>query len=136
MTILAVLVGGLVGSGLRLGIDALIPHGDDQFPVSTLLINVVGAFTLGLLVGRVWPTASPWLKAGLGTGLMGSFTTFSALVVSLGTLTVGGQPLLALGYLAATLALGFGAAALGLRLGGWSPGRSAPDPIPLPPADA
>ncbi len=130
MTIVAVLIGGLVGSGLRLGIDALIPHGDDQFPLSTLLINVAGAFVLGLLVGRVWPTASAVLRAGLGTGLMGSFTTFSAVVVSLATLTTAGEPLLALAYLAATLLLGSGAAALGLRLGGWSPDARVRAPLP------
>lgn len=133
MTVVVVLIGGLVGCGLRLGIDALVPHVDDQFPVSTLFINVVGALVLGLLVGRVWPTASPVLRAGLGTGVMGSFTTFSAVVVSLATLTTAGEPLLALAYLAATLLLGFGAAALGLRLGGWS--SDGRDPVPLPTAD-
>lgn len=113
----AVLLGGAVGTALRLGIDLGIPHSDDGFPVSTLLINTVGAFALGMLVARVWPTASSWLRAGLGAGLLGSFTTFSAVAVSLVSLASGGSWMLAAGYLAATLVLGLGAAWLGLRLG-------------------
>lgn len=115
--LLAVLGGGAVGTALRLGIDTLLPHGDTDFPGSTLLINTLGAFVLGLLVGRVWPGAASWLRAGLGAGLLGSFTTFSALAVSLVSLTAAGFGMLALAYLAATLVLGLAAAALGLRLG-------------------
>lgn len=115
--LLAVLVGGAVGTALRLGIDTLVPHGDADFPVSTLAINTLGAFVLGFLVARVWLGATTWLRAGLGAGLLGSFTTFSALVVSLVSLTAAGFGMLALAYLVATLVLGLAAAALGLRLG-------------------
>jgi CrcB protein len=115
--ILAVLVGGALGTALRLGIDTLLPHPDDAFPFSTLLINTVGAFALGLLVARVWPGAPDWLRAGLGAGLLGSFTTFSAVAVSLLSLTRAGEWMPAAAYLVATLLLGLGAAWLGLRAG-------------------
>src|SRR5688500_3802498 len=115
MNILAVLVGGLVGTALRLAVDALLPHGDAGFPWSTLLINVTGSFALGMLVARVWPIAPEWLRLGLGTGVLGSFTTFSALVASSFLLTASGLPLIALVYVVATLAAGIGAALLGLR---------------------
>lgn len=115
--LLAVVLGGAIGTALRLGIDALVPHGDTGFPLSTLLINTVGAFTLGLLVARLWSSAPSWLKAGLGAGLLGSFTTFSALAVSLVSLSEAGEWMTALLYLAASLVLGLGAAWLGLRLG-------------------
>ena len=78
-SLFAVLVGGALGTGLRLALDLLIVHGDADFPVSTLIINVVGAIALGFLTARLWPTARPWVRAGLGPGLLGSFTTFSAL---------------------------------------------------------
>jgi fluoride exporter len=117
VNVLAVLVGGLVGTGLRLTVDALLPHGDAGFPLSTLLINVTGSFALGMLVARVWPVAPEWLRLGLGTGVLGSFTTFSALVASSFLLTVSGLPLIALAYVVATLAAGIGAALLGLRIG-------------------
>lgn len=120
----AVVVGGAVGTALRLAIDVGLPHADDAFPLSTLLTNTVGAFALGMLVARLWPTASSWLRAGLGAGLLGSFTTFSAVAVSLVSLASAGSWMLAVSYLAATLVLGLGAAWAGLRLGG-----SRPSPI-------
>jgi CrcB protein len=123
VTIIAIVVGGLVGTGLRLGIDALLPHADDAFPWSTLLINVVGSFALGALVARVWQIAPHWLKAGLGAGLLGSFTTFSALAVSLVTLAEADEWLLAAGYLSVSLVAGLGAATVGLFLG------RGPEPI-------
>lgn len=113
----AVIVGGIVGTGLRLAIDVLLPHADDGLAVSTLIANVVGAFALGLLVGRLWPTAASWLRAGLGAGLLGSFTTFSALAISVVALAASDQWMLALAYAVVTLTLGLAAAALGLRLG-------------------
>ncbi|MGE3192257.1 MAG: CrcB family protein [Microbacteriaceae bacterium] len=117
MNLLAVFAGGLIGAGLRLGIDALLPHtAPGSFPWSTLLINVAGSFALGLLVARVWPTAPGWLRYGLGTGLLGAFTTFSAVVISLIQL-FGEYPAIAALYLLASLVLGLGAAGLGLRLG-------------------
>lgn len=115
--LVAVLVGGAIGTALRLAIDTAVPHGDSEFPVSTLVINTVGALALGILVARLWPRASAWLRAGLGAGLLGSFTTFSAVTVSLVALSSAGEWMLAAGYLVATLALGWGAAALGLSLG-------------------
>ena len=114
---LAVAVGGMLGAALRLGIDTALPHGDAEFAASTLLVNVLGSFALGLLVGRAWLGAPGWLRAGLGPGLLGSFTTFSAVAVSLVAMSTEGEWMLAASYLVATLVLGLGAATLGLRVG-------------------
>lgn len=50
------------------------------FPYGTLLINIVGSLLIGLvyvlLVERL-PTGPLW-RAGLMTGVLGGFTTFSA----------------------------------------------------------
>ncbi|QCR18377.1 fluoride efflux transporter FluC [Agrococcus sp. SGAir0287] len=108
---LAVLVGGALGTALRAGIDLATPS---AHPWPTLGVNVAGALALGLLVARVWPIAPEWLRAGLGTGLLGGFTTFSALA-----LVVAQRPdAEALVYAAASIVLGIAAAWLGLRLGG------------------
>ena len=131
MSLVAVLLGGILGTGMRLTLDAVLPHSDAQFPWSTLIINVVGSFVLALLVARVWPTAPAWLRAGLGTGVLGSFTTFSALIVSLLTLTQAGLPLLALVYLVVSLAAGLAAAFAGLRLGLRLGGRRVAPAPPL-----
>lgn len=116
MTLVAILIGGMLGTGLRLAVDQLVVP-ESAFPWATLLINVVGSFVLGFLVARVWPSAPAWLRAGLGTGLLGSFTTFSAVIVSLLTLTGAGMTMLAVAYLVVSLLLGFAAALLGVRLG-------------------
>jgi CrcB protein len=123
VTLVAIIVGGLVGTGLRLGIDALLPRADDAFPWSTLLINVVGSFALGALVARLWPVAPHWLKAGLGAGLLGSFTTFSALTVSFVTLIDAGSGDVAVLYVVVSIVAGLAAALIGLRLG------TGPEPI-------
>lgn len=116
---LAVAVGGMLGTGIRLLVDTTLPHEASGLPISTLLVNVVGAFVLGLLVSSIWtrPRTPNWAKAGLGTGLLGSFTTFSALITSLLSDATQGLWWLALVYLLASLVLGFAAAALGLRIG-------------------
>jgi CrcB protein len=116
MTLVAVVLGGILGTGLRLAIDQLVAP-ESAFPWATLLINVLGSLVLGFLVARVWPSAPGWLRAGLGTGLLGSFTTFSAVIVSLLTLTAAGMTGLAVVYLVVSLLLGFAAALLGIRLG-------------------
>ncbi len=116
-SILAVFLGGAAGTAIRLLIDATIVHSDTQFPLSTLLINVVGSLVLAILVSRVWPIAPDWLRAGLGPGLLGGFTTFSAVMASMVTLAASNQIVLALAYLALTLVLGFGAAAFGFWIG-------------------
>jgi fluoride exporter len=113
----AVLIGGAIGGGLRLELDVVLPHTPSEFPWDTLLINVVGSFALALLISRVWPIAPEWVRAGLGPGLLGGFTTFSAVMVSMVTLATSGEIVLAIVYIVATLVLGFGAAALGIWVG-------------------
>jgi CrcB protein len=117
MTVIAVLVGGLLGTALRLGFDAILPHADDTFPLSTLILNIVGSFVLAVLVSRVWDRAAPWLRAGLGTGLLGSFTTFSAVAVAFVSLTEANRLWLAIVYVVVSVILGLLAAWAGLRLG-------------------
>ena len=117
MNVAAVFVGGLVGTGLRLGLDALLPHEAGQFPWSTLIVNLLGSFALGVLVARVWPSAPEWLRFGLGTGLLGSFTTFSAVIASLFALTASDEAALAALYLGVSVTGGLLLAAIGLRWG-------------------
>ena len=109
---LAILLGGAVGTGLRLLVDALVPVA--TFPLATLLVNLVGAYVLGRLAGAM-PHAPPRVRAFVGTGVLGSFTTFSAVAVDL--VALGGRPLVLATYAVATLAGGLGAARLGRAQG-------------------
>lgn len=79
--ILAVLIGGAIGSLLRFlfatGVNALLPK---NFPWGIFFVNVLGSFIIGLLagllVGRFELTA--FWRAGIFIGLLGGFTTFSS----------------------------------------------------------
>lgn len=109
----------MLGTSIRLALDLLMPHGSTEFPVGTLLVNAVGSFALGLLISTLWgrPGIPYWLKAGAGAGLLGAFTTLSAVMVSLVSQAASGQWILAAGYLVASVVLGLLAAGVGLRLG-------------------
>lgn len=128
---LAVAVGGLIGTGLRLACDLAFPHGDGEFPVETLIVNLVGSFVLGWLVGGLWtrPTTPRWLKAGLGSGVIGSFTTLSAVMASLLALTREGDQWLGGVYLLVSVLGGLAVAAAGLRIGSLIAHRPMPTEI-------
>ncbi len=117
--VLAVAIGGLIGTGCRLAIDAALPHAGHAFPWSTFLTNLLGALVLGWLVGGLWkvPGVPRWVRAGVGAGVLGSFTTFSAVMVSLVGMSTSGVIGETLVYLLLSVVLGLGAATLGLRLG-------------------
>lgn len=79
-------------------------------------VNVIGAFVLGLIVGRKFQARWQLL---LGTGFCGSLTTFSSWMVDCVTLMGTGQWAQALGLIGITLGLGLGFGAVGLMLGRW-----------------
>ena len=117
-----VFVGGAVGTGLR----AVISAGASPLrgvPVAVLVVNVVGAFVLGLLLQRLHHAGPDDgrrrdLRLLLGTGLLGGFTTYSALAADTAVLLSDGRTGSALLYAGGTLVLGLVAALLGLRCGG------------------
>jgi CrcB protein len=108
----AVLVGGLVGSVARHAIQRAAD--DSGFPWGTLLVNVVGAFFLGVLTSRVARSRRPEFAAAfLGVGALGAFTTFSALVGQVEGMSFPK----AMAYASASVVLGLAAAVIGSRLG-------------------
>ncbi|MFJ8063358.1 fluoride efflux transporter CrcB [Psychrobacillus sp. NPDC096426] len=58
----------------------LILFPDTHFPFATLVINLVGCYTLAYLTSRVFRISSQ-LKTVIGNGFIGAFTTFSAFSV-------------------------------------------------------
>lgn len=77
MTFLFVGLGGALGAMCRYGIS-LIPYKGD-FPVLTLITNLLGAIIIGIIVGIVSgkDSVSPHLQPFWKTGFCGGFTTFS-----------------------------------------------------------
>ena len=118
----AVFVGGVAGTAARyLAEETIRPWG--AWPGATFLVNVVGAFVLGVLLealARRGPDLGGRrrLRLLLGTGFLGAFTTYSALAVETVLLSRDGRPWLAAAYAAASLVVGVVAAAAGIRLGG------------------
>jgi CrcB protein len=76
-------LGGAVGTSVRLGLTLTL--GDALGPALVPAINVVGAFALGLVIGSLARRpAGRRAKAAqmfLGTGVLGGFTTYSALAL-------------------------------------------------------
>ncbi len=115
----AVAAGGLVGTELRYAAGLLFPESSGAVPWTTLTINVAGSFILATLT-TVWiarPKTAFWLRAGIGPGLLGSFTTFSALVMAVEQDFRGGSHAVWLAYLGLSLVLGLAAAAAGWKTG-------------------
>jgi fluoride exporter len=107
---------GAVGSLLRFRLDALVQQRvNGAFPLGTLAVNLVGSFCLGLLTG-LGVTGDTLLV--LGTGLLGSFTTFSTWMLEAERLAEEGEGRLAFANVAVPLATGLGAALLGWLVGG------------------
>jgi CrcB protein len=114
MTTLYVAVGGMLGVLARYGIGRLTFH-HEALLWSTVAINVVGSFLLGLLVAEHWFGRD--LREGIGVGFLGGFTTFSTFSVQAVLEVEGGRAELALVYVLASVLGGIAAAVAGYALG-------------------
>lgn len=114
MTTLFVAVGGVLGVLARFGIGRLTVH-HEHLLWSTVGINIVGSFLLGLLVAEPWFGRD--LREGLGVGFLGGFTTFSTFSVQAVLEVDAGEPSRAAVYVVASVAGGLVAAAAGYAFG-------------------
>jgi len=85
-----------------------------SLPLGTFVINIGGAFILGLLAGLA-VTGETLVLAGTAT--LGSYTNFSTWMLESQRLTEDGELPLALLNLLGSLVVGVGAAALGHAIG-------------------
>ena len=109
----AVFAGGAAGALARTGLAEAWPAGPGALPWATLLANVAGCVLLGAVL--VLTAAGSLRRAGLGPGLCGGLTTFSAFQVELVELARDGDLALAVGYGVLSLAAGLAALELGRR---------------------
>jgi len=113
-----VALGGLLGTLARYHLQAVLqPRSAINFPVGTLVVNLLGSLILGFIARLALETAafSPETRAGLTIGLCGGFTTMSSFAYESLALLGDGQYARAAGYFVATtigsvLAVAVGAA--------------------------
>lgn len=107
-----VALGGMAGALSRFGVQKLMPK--TVLPVATLIVNLLGSFMLGWIVGH-------GIKGDLylfaATGFMGAFTTFSTLNVDLVKLIINKQSKDVVVYVVSTYIGGLLSAAAGLFIG-------------------
>ena len=119
-----VFAGGFAGTVLRAWLQETVPTATavllQGVPLTTLAINVVGSFLLGWLV-VAWARRTR-LRLLLGTGLLGGFTTYSALSADTVELLGAGRVGVAALYGVGTVVLGLVAAAAGMAAAGKAAG--------------
>lgn len=116
-----VFVGGVCGTWVRAELSNRFPDAADAWPWTTFWINVSGAFVLGVLLGLLARLGddSGWrrrARLGVGTGVLGGYTTYSTFAVEVVERQRDSLILLSTGYALASLVCGVLAAAIGLRV--------------------
>ena len=114
MTTLYVAVGGMLGVLARFGIGRLTLH-HEALIWSTVAINIIGSFLLGLLVAEHWFSRD--VREGIGVGFLGGFTTFSTFSVQAVLEVDAGEPVRAIVYILASVVGGLLGATAGFLLG-------------------
>lgn len=118
ITVLLIAIAGGAGAALRFVLDGAVKtRVHTKLPPGTMLINVLGAFVLGIVTALTGTLISHEAELVLGIGLLGGFTTFSTASLESVTLARGGRWGLAAVNALGMLALGLAAAALGLWVG-------------------
>lgn len=104
METLCVIVGGALGSTTRYYLGKRFASRHQHIPVGTFIINVSGAFLLGVVTGF---DISALLYGLFAEGFLGAYTTFSTFMFEDFVLLQNNRILSAVVYVLATLVLSF-----------------------------
>ena len=112
--ILLVGAGSFLGGIFRYLLSSNVEGRTTQFPFGTFLVNLIGCFCIGCLLGIIerWQWGTEW-RLFLITGLLGGFTTFSAFSAETLLLIKTGNVSTAIFYVLGSIILGVGLAFLG-----------------------
>lgn len=118
-TLLLVGLGGAVGTAVRFAVEEAVSAGANGWPWATFLINTSGALILAALLEALSLTGQDdgWrrqVRLGVGTGVLGGYTTYSSFMVETALLGGVGQYLVAFSYAAVSILLGLLAAWIGM----------------------
>ncbi|ACS84889.1 fluoride efflux transporter CrcB [Musicola paradisiaca] len=120
-TLLAVFLGGGIGSLLRWQLSVRFNSVFPQMPAGTLIANLTGAFIIGAAMSMFirQPDLSPHWKLFITTGFCGGLTTFSTFSFEVVALLQNGEWVAALLNLLLNLAGSLLMTALAFALVGW-----------------
>jgi len=115
--LIVVVLGGMVGTGLRFGAAEFADSQGWPTSVALLIVNSLGAFALGWFVEWRSRRNMPDLAAVLvSAGVLASFTTFSGVMVEAAELARSAKVLAAMGLLAASVGAGWAFAVAGRQV--------------------
>jgi fluoride exporter len=110
-----VALAGAAGAVLRFVVDGhVLARSGGRLPWGTALVNLSGAFVLGIIAGAAPGHA---LTLIVGTGFLGAYTTFSTWMLESLLLGESGRVNAAVVNVAGQLVVGLAVAALGFGLG-------------------
>jgi fluoride exporter len=118
--LLYILVGlaGMIGALLRYTLSVTTAFWwEGSFPLATLLTNYIGCFLLPFLTLQLPDRMTVSMQKAITTGLIGSFTTFSAFSVETIALLETGEAITAFGYVLLSIAGGLFFVHLGYKRG-------------------
>ncbi|MDQ3128434.1 MAG: fluoride efflux transporter CrcB [Chloroflexota bacterium] len=120
MTLVLIAAGGAAGAVARYLVDvAVLARFGGAFPLGILLVNLSGAFVLGVLAALIVDRGvlPADLRAPLLVGFLGAYTTFSTLMLDSWRLIEDGLPALGVVNLVGSVVLGVVAVVGGLWIG-------------------
>jgi CrcB protein len=112
-------LGGAIGAWLRWAVGlAALRHLGAGFPWGTVAVNLAGSLAAGIVLALLEDRGhlGGYVRAFLLVGVLGGFTTYSAMMVEALLLARGARPMLAGAYLALTLVGGL----IAVWLGWWA----------------
>ena len=120
MTLLFLAVGGAFGAVSRYLVQGWVQDlADGRFPWGTFAVNISGSFVLGLVFALTMDRAilSPEIRIPLMIGFIGSYTTFSTLMLESWVLVEEGDLVRMFANLAGSVVIGMIAVVAGLAVG-------------------
>lgn len=118
--LLIVAAGGALGAMARFALGGWVADRTSPWlPWGTFVVNVSGAFLIGIVVALTVDRgilATDW-RLFLATGVLGGYTTFSAMSMETVALLERGAVVPAVAYLGGSMVLGLVAVACGLLVG-------------------
>lgn len=117
--LIGIAVAGAFGALARYGVDEWIERHGSVFPWGIFVVNVSGAFLIGVAVEVLEPRFedSTWVRTAVVTGFLGAYTTFSTFSLDTYRLLTSGHTASAFANALGTLAAGLVAVWLGVSLG-------------------